>query len=100
MTRHSHDSTGPGFRPRLTVGEDTVDPAACVGCDECVRVCPENVVAPSRRLQDATPVQLTTVVTHRCTSCGMPLSPGETGGCSACSARRSLVSDVWAQYGL
>ena len=61
---------------------------------------PENVVVPSRRLQDATPVQLTTVVTHRCTSCGMPLSPGETDGCSACSARRSLVSDVWAQYGL
>ncbi len=88
------------FRETDDVFELTVDPAACVGCDECVRVCPENVVAPSRRLQDATPVQLTTVVTHRCTSCGMPLSPGETDGCSACSARRSLVSDVWAQYGL
>ncbi len=80
--------------------ELSVDPAACVGCDECARVCPEDVVSPSTRLPDAEPLILTTVTVRRCTTCGMPLSPGESGNCSRCGSRQSLVSDVWSQYGL
>ncbi|MDO5735796.1 MAG: 4Fe-4S binding protein [Propionibacteriaceae bacterium] len=78
----------------------TVDPAACVGCGECARVCPEGIVAPHGRLPDAEVVLLTSVQLPRCTTCNMSLSPGESGRCASCSSRVSLVSDVWAEYGL
>lgn len=82
------------------VFELVVDPTACVGCRECARVCPEGVVSPRGRVPDATPVTLTRVTLRRCETCGMPLSPGETTRCSSCSARTTLASDVWSQYGL
>lgn len=80
--------------------ELTVDPTACVQCRECVRVCPEEVMHPNSRFPDPSSELLTSVELHRCSSCGMRLSPGETARCSACASRQSLVSDVWSQYGL
>ena len=82
------------------VFELSVDPTACVGCDECVRVCPENIVAPSRRTTDAGQPLLAVVELARCDLCAMLLSPGEVERCASCHSRRSLVSDVWSQYGL
>ena len=55
---------------------------------------------PHGRFPDPSSELLTKVNLHRCDACGMRLSPGETDRCAACSARTSLVSDVWSQYGL
>ncbi len=78
----------------------TVDPTACVQCGECSRVCPEGVMHAHGRFPDPSSELLTRVKLHRCDACGMRLSPGETGRCTACSSRQSLVSDVWSQWGL
>ncbi|WP_168581793.1 4Fe-4S binding protein [Gephyromycinifex aptenodytis] len=78
----------------------SVDPLACTGCGECVERCPEKILAPAATLPGCDdPVRLARIRIERCNRCRVHLHPGETGMCTSCSSRRSLMDDLWTQLG-
>ncbi|WP_166789711.1 4Fe-4S dicluster domain-containing protein [Cryobacterium fucosi] len=81
-----------------------VDEQACIACGECVRVCPENVLSlgctlPGQPRPSFGSTQITRVQFAGCDRCGRALRSGETGTCTRCSSRRSVLDDVWGSYG-
>lgn len=79
----------------------TADPSACTDCGECVRVCPEDAVGLVCELEAGPYLArvLRRVPRGRCGRCGAALVPGEQDECTPCASRRSILDDVWRQYG-
>lgn len=79
----------------------TADPSACTDCGECVRVCPEDVIGLVCELEPGPYLArvLRRVPRGRCGRCGAALGPGEEEECTRCTSRRSILDDVWRQYG-
>lgn len=80
----------------------TADPSACTDCGECVRVCPEDAIGLLCELEPGPYLSrvLRRVPRGRCSRCGTSLAPAEEEECTRCASRRSILDDVWRQYGL